>query len=564
MIPNSIGAPRVLRGVAWAFFLLLAACGRAPEETSSTVPASGIEGAGAQPGGPGTDAGTPGDRPILVRGNGPEPDSLDPQRARNVESGNVLRDVYQTLTEIGRDGEPVPGAAREWSVSEDGLRWTFRLRAEARWSNGNPVVAEDFAAALRRLVDPATASQYAQVVDAIRGATGIITGRQPPSELGVAALDPLTLEVQLERPTPYLAGLLSHWSTMPVHRPTLQRLGAGFAKPGNAVSNGAFTLTRWVQGAQIDLARNPRYWNDAATQLAGVRWISQSDESAEYKRYRSGELHVTYVVPRGPFDQIRREHAAELRIGPQLGVYFIGFNFDREPFRSRAGLRRALSLAIDRRRLTDSVTRLGELPAYGWVPSGTYNYSSQRFDYADTPLPERLAEARRLYAEAGYSAQRPLQFELRYNTGEIHNRIAVAVSQMWKQALGVQARLVAVEFKVLQQDIDARKVDLFRLAWIGDYNDPYTFAQYFRSDFGINTARYRNPAYDAALDAAAAELDPSKRRARLEAAERLLLADHAVLPLYFYVNKHLVSPRVRGWYDNVMNVVYSKDLALVQ
>jgi oligopeptide transport system substrate-binding protein len=500
--------------------------------------------------------------PILVRGNGPEPDSLDPQRARNVESGNVLRDVYETLTRIGRGGEPTPGAAREWRVSADGLLWTFRLRPEGRWSNGDPVVAEDFAAALRRLVDPATASQYAQVVDAIRNANAIITGKLAPATLGVRAIDDLTLEITLERPTPYLPGLMSHWSAMPVHRATLAREGASFARPGIAVSNGAFTLTRWVQGAQIELTRNPRYWNDAATRLSGVRWVSQSDENAEYKRYRSGELHVTYVVPRGPFDQIRRDHGAELHIGPQLGVYFYGFNFDREPFRSQPKLRRALSLAIDRRRIVGSVTRVGELPAYGWVPPGTFDYTSQSFDYSATAMPQRLAEARRLYAEAGYSAAQPLRFELRYNTGDVHNRIAVAVSQMWKEALGIEVRLVAVEFKVLQQDIDARKVDVFRLAWIGDYNDPYTFAQYFRSDFGINTARYRNPRYDALLDEAAAELQPAARRAKLEQAERLLLADHAVLPIYFYVNKHLVSPRVRGWTDNVMNVVYSSDLSL--
>ena len=522
-----------------------------------------LQGCGDRPAASTQGSGLPTATPVLlVRGNGPEPDSLDPQRARNVEAGNVLRDLYETLISIGRAGEPVPGAARDWTVSVDGLTWTFRLRADARWSNGDPLVAEDFAAALRRLVDPATASQYAQIVDALRHAKDVIAGRRPPAELGIRALDASTLEIVLEQPTPYLPGLLSHWSTMPVHRPTLAKFGAAFVKPGNAVSNGPFTLARWVQGAEIELRRNPRYWNNAATQLDGVRWISQSDENAEYKRYRSGELHVTYVVPRGPFDQIRRDHAAELHIGPQLGVYFYGFNFDREPFRSKPGLRRALSLAIDRERIVESVTRVGELPANGWVPTGTFNYASPHFDYAATPMPQRLAEARRLYAEAGYSPRRPLSFELRYNTGEVHNRIAVAVAQMWKTALGVDVRLVAVEFKVLQQDIDARNVDMFRLAWIGDYNDAYTFAQYFRSDFGINTARYRNPQYDALLDAAAAELDPAQRRLKLESAERLLLADHAVLPIYFYVNKHLVSPRVRGWYDNVMNVVYSKDLAL--
>jgi oligopeptide transport system substrate-binding protein len=502
--------------------------------------------------------------PTLVRGNGPEPDSLDPQRARTVEAGNVLRDVLEGLTAVGRDGGPVPAAAERWDVSADGRRYTFTLRAGLRWSNGDAVVAEDYVAALRRLVDPATASQYAQIVDAIAGAPDIIAGRRPAAELGVDAPDSRTVVVTLSSPAPYLPGLLSHPSTFPVHRGTLARLGDEFMRPGQAVTNGPFTLVRWVQGSHIDLGRNRHYWNDAATRLGAVRWVSNADSAAEYRRYRAGEIHVTAVVPPAQFDRIRAEHGAELRIDPQLGTYFYGFNLDREPFRSQSGLRRALSLVIDRERLVENVTRVGERPAHGWVPPGTYDYASQSFDYAARPMSERIAEAQRLYAAAGYSRARPLRFELRYNSGDVHNRIAVAVSQMWKEALGVEAELVAVEFKVLQQDIEARRIDLYRLAWIGDYNDPYSFLQYFKSDFGINTARYRDPRYDALLRRASASVDPAARRALLEEAERLLLGGHPVLPLYFYVTKHLVSPRVSGWYDNVMNVTYSRDLALAE
>jgi oligopeptide transport system substrate-binding protein len=498
----------------------------------------------------------------LVRGNGPEPDSLDPQRARNAESANVLRDVLEGLTAIGRDGEPVPAAAERWESSVDGLRWTFMLRDGLRWSNGDAVVAEDFAAALRRLVDPATASQYGQIVDVIRGANEIIRGQRPAAELGVQAVDARTLVIELATRAPYLPGLMSHWSTFPVHRATLASAGDEFMKPGTAVTNGPFTLEAWVQGSHIDVTANPRYWNAAATRLAGVRWVSNSDSSAEYRRYRSGEIHVTAVVPPAQFEQVRAEHGAELRVGPQLGTYFFGFNLEREPFRSQPGLRRALSLVIDRRLLVESVTRVGERPGHGWVPPGTFDYTPQSFDYADQPMSARIAEAQRLYAAAGYSAQRPLRFELRYNSGDVHNRIAVAVSQMWKQALGVEATLATDEFRVLQQNIDAGRVDVFRLAWIGDYNDAYTFLQYFRSGFGINTSRYRNAEYDALLDAAAAATDSATRRAKLEAAERRLLADHPILPLYFYATKHLVNPRVVGWYDNAMNVTYSAHLAL--
>jgi ABC-type oligopeptide transport system substrate-binding subunit len=534
------------RSACWLVVSLLAACGGGAPPPD-------------QPAGGGV---TAAEVERLVRGNGPEPDSLDPQRARNVESANVLRDVLEGLTAIGRDGEPVPAAAERWETSADGLSWTFTLRDGLRWSNGDAVVADDFAAALRRLVDPATASQYAQIVDVIRGANEIIQGRRPASELGVQAVDARTLVVDLATRAPYLPGLMSHWSTFPVHRATLVRAGDGFMKPGIAVTNGPFLLEAWVQGSHVDLVANPRYWNASAVQLPAVRWVTNNDSAVEYRRYRSGEIHVTAVVPPAQFEQVRAEHGAELRIGPQLGTYFYGFNLEREPFRSQPGLRRALSLVIDRQKLVETVTRVGERPGHGWVPPGTFDYTPQAFDYASLPMQARVAEARRLYAAAGYSARRPLRFELRYNSGDVHNRVAVAVAQMWKESLGVEATLAADEFRVLQQDIDAGRADVFRLAWIGDYNDAYTFLQYFRSGFGINTARYRSAAYDSLLDEAAVAPDTASRRAKLEAAERLLLADHPILPLYFYVTKHLVSPRVVGWYDNAMNVTYSAQLAL--
>jgi oligopeptide transport system substrate-binding protein len=328
------------------------------------------------------------------------------------------------------------------------------------------------------------------------------------------------------------------------------------------VSNGAFVLKEWVQGSHILITRNSRYWNNAATHLDAVKYLLIADENAELTRYRAGELHVTYVVPRGQFDWIKANLASQLHIGPQLNTYYYGFNLNRAPFKDQPGLRRALSLVVDRDTLVQRVLRVGELAANGWIPPGVSNYTSQSFDYSDKPMAERIAEARKLYAAAGYSAAKPLQFELRYNTGEVHNKLAVAVASMWKQALGIEVRLTAVEFKSLLQDIDRGDVEMFRSAWVGDYNDAYTFAQYFRSDFGINLPHYRGAEYDSLVSAAIGETDLSKRRELLQNAERVLLRDHPIIPLYFYVNKHLVKPEVSGWYDNVMNVVYSKDLTL--
>ena len=499
---------------------------------------------------------------ILIRGNGPDPDSLDPQRARSVESQTVLRDLCEGLATLAKDASPAPGVAREWKVSEDGKTYTFALRPDARWSNGDKVVAEDFVAALRRLVDPATASQYAQIIDVVTNAGEIIAGKKKPDELGVSAPDESTVIVQLVAPAPYLPGLLTHTSTCPVHRPTLAAHPNEIAKPGVMVSNGAFVLKEWMPGLHVILARNANYWNNAATRIDGVKYLQIPDENAELNRYRSGDMHVTVVVPRGQYDWIKQNLAAELHISPQLNTYYYGFNLRRPPFKDAPGLRRALSLAVDRERLAKSVLKVGELPAYGWVPPGVFDYTSQSFDYASVPQAERVAEARKLYAAAGYSASKPLHFELRYNSGEVHDRLAVAITSMWKEALGADVQPVAVEFKSLLQDIDRGDVEMFRSSWLGDYNDAYTFAQYLKSDFGINLPHYQSAEYDELLVAAAAEPDTAKRRDLLQRAESIALKDHPLLPLYFYVNKHLVKPQVQGWYDNVMNVVYSRDLSL--
>jgi oligopeptide transport system substrate-binding protein len=498
----------------------------------------------------------------LLRGNGPEPDSLDPQRARSNESHNVLRDLCEGLTSLAKDASPAPGVASEWSVSDDGKTYVFKLRPEARWSNGDRVVADDFVAALRRLVDPATASQYAQIIDSIVNAGDIIAGKKPPDALGVSAPDEGTVVIQLAAPAPYLPGLLTHPSACPVHRATLAAHPTELAKPGVMVSNGPFVLTEWVPGLHVLAVRNRYYWNDASTHLDAVKYLHISDENAELTRYRAGDLHMTAVVPRGQFDWIKSNLGSELHISPQLTTYYYGYSLARAPFRQSAAIRRALSLVIDRKRLCDLVLRLGELPAYGWVPPGVDNYTSQSFDYRDRPMPERIAEARKLYAEAGYSAAKPLRFELRFNAGEVHERLAVAIAAIWKETLGVEVQLAGVEFKSLLQDIDRNEVDMFRSSWVGDYNDAYTFLQYLKSDFGINLPRYKNAEYDRLLTAAAAEADVTKRRELLQQAEQVLLRDHALMPLYFYVSKHLVKPEVTGWYDNVMNVVYSKDLSL--
>ena len=526
------------------------------ELLAASLATLGVTACGKQGDGPGKPTA------ILLRGNNADPDSLDPHKARSTEAMVVLRDLFEGLTRLDRNAITIPAAAESWTISEDGLVYTFKLRANLRWSSGEPVVAEDFAAGLRRLVDPATASQYAEVIDVIVNAPDIVAGRQPVESLGVATPDAGTVVITLSSPAPYLPGLMAHPSTVPLHRPSLAQFGQRFSRPGDQVSNGAFVLKEWLQGSYIRVERNTHYWGNSANKIDGVKFLQLADENAELRAYRAGELHCTAVLPRGQFDWIKENLAAELHVSPQLSTYYYGFNLDRAPFARHPRLRQALSMALDRERLSNSVLRMGELPAYGWVPPGMYNYTAQSFDYAAMPLPERIAAARKLLAEAGFTREKPLRFELRYNTGEVHAKVAVAVASMWKETLGVEAQLVAVEFKSLIDDIDRRNIDMYRMSWIGDYNDPYTFLQYFKSGFGINLPHYSSSAYDALLDDASRQADAARRRTLLEQAERLMLADHPMIPLYFYVNKHLVKPELKGWYDNVMNVVYSQDLEL--
>jgi oligopeptide transport system substrate-binding protein len=497
---------------------------------------------------------------VLRRGNGAEPETLDPQSARSESALTILRDLYEGLTEVGADGRPKLTGAVRVEISADAKTYTFHLRSNSRWSNGDPVVAEDYVAAWRRLVDPQTAAPYAQILAPIANATGIAAKRQPAMDLGVSAIDPSTIKVQLESPTPYFLSLLTHPATFPIHRTTLQRADRKFSHPG-MVSNGAYTLARWDFGTKVVLARNRRYWNDSATQIDRLEYYVLPDPEDELRVFRAGELDSTSTIPAAQFAWIKSHLGAQLRISPQLALYYYGFDLRRAPLAAQPKLRLALSMVIDRERLVQAITGAGELPAYTLAPPGTDGYSPPIPAYAHWPMARRVERARELLREAGLGLK-PISLELAYNRGELHDRIAVAVASMWKQHLQVTTRLRAEEFKALLQDIDRGDTQIFRASWVADYNDAFTFLQLASSRFGINLSRYSNPKYDALLREANSQTDGARRFGLLQQAEATMLAEQPLIPLYFYVSKHLVNPRVRGWQDNVMNVIYSKDLSL--
>jgi len=499
---------------------------------------------------------------VLNRAVGPEPESLDPHHSRTAQAHTVQRDLFEGLVSYSPSGELVPGVASDWQLSDDGLRYTFTLRPEARWSNGDAVTAADFVTSFRRLADPATAAFYAESLVAVENARDILKGAAPPETLGVRD-DDGRLVIALEYPVPYFLSLLALPSAYPVHAASLAAYGDSFARPGKLVSNGAYRLDAWELGAVIELRRNEYYWNDAATAIDRVRHHITVEPSAELYRYRAGELDITSTVPSEAYQELAQERPEELRVTPFLNTYYYGLNLSRPPFAGNLALRQALSMAIDREVLTSKVTGRGEQPAWSWVPPGVADYEPRRLSYADMDRAERHAAARRLYREAGYGPDNPLRVELRYNTSDTHERIAVAVQAMWRDVLGFEATLINEEFRVLVANMRAMEVtQVFRSSWLGDYNDAYAFLQIFESDNPSNMFGYRSEEYDELLARAARQTDAARRRLYLEEAERVLLHDHAVIPLYYHVSKHLVSPRVHGWQDNVLDFHYSQHLSL--
>jgi oligopeptide transport system substrate-binding protein len=501
---------------------------------------------------------------LLNRGIGAEPESLDTHKARTNQAGDVQRDLGEGLTGFTADGTLILTGAERVELSDDGCQYTFWLRPDARWSNGDAVTAHDFVFSFRRLVNPETAAFYAQQsLGDVVNATEITAGERPVGDLGVEAIDDLQLRITLNHPVPYFLSLLTHPSTFPMHRPSVAMHGDAHARPGRLVSNGAYKLEAWEVGSYIEIVRNEYYHLNEETAIDRVRHHITPEDTVELNRYRAGELDITFSVPSESFQQMQEERPDELKVSPYLAVYYYGFNLTRPPFKDQPKLRQALSMAIDREVLTEKVIGRGEAPAYGWVPPGTSGYEPRQFLYANMSREERHRKARELYREAGFSDDNPFTVEIRYNTADSHRRIAIAVQSMWQDVLGVQSTLINEEGQVLLDNIRMQQVtEVFRLSWTGDYNDAHTFLSVMESDNPSNLTGYSNPEYDELMDKAATQTDAALRQVYLEEAEKLLLSEHPVIPLYFFVNKNMVSPRLHGWGDNVLNYHYSRHLSL--
>ena len=501
---------------------------------------------------------------ILNKNNGAEPQTLDPHRAEGVPASNILRDLFEGLVSEAPDGSLIPGAAETWQINDDGTVYTFTLRADGRWSNGDPVTAADFAYGIQRSVDPATLSQYSSILFPIVNAEQIVKGELSPEQLGVTALDDRTLEIRLIGPTPYFLGLLTHSTTYAVHRPSVEKFGNRFARAGQLVGNGAYRLDEWVVQSHIRLLRSEKYWDDENTVIDEVNYFPIENQDAMLKRYRADELDFTQDLPFKQIAWIRENIADQLYISPYLGSYYYSLNLTLPPFAGAPKLRRALALAIDRDVLTEKITGSGEIPAYSWTPRVT-GYTQQPPDWAGWTQEKRNTEARRLFKESGHSEANPLTIQILYNTSENHKRIAIAIASMWKQVLGVETKLLNQEWKVFLETRKQKTMPgVARNGWIGDYNDAYSFTQLLASDNEQNDSGFANDEYDALLDRAAVEPDMQKRAELMEAAERLMLEEQPIIPIYFYVSKHLIKPWVGGFEPNIMDHHYTKNFHILK
>lgn len=489
----------------------------------------------------------------LSRGINGDPEILDPHLYRSTQAGQILRDLGEGLLQYNAHGEIAGGGAKEWTISDSGLTYIFSLRNNARWSNGNNVVADDFVASFRRLVDPDTASPSAKNLEAVRNYSSIADGTLPVDQLGVFADDMLTLRIELETPVPFFLHLLTHPSLFPLCT-TCEYTDV------DKVSNGAYQLEEWLPSSAVALIRNPFYWNDSESFFDRVVY-HVADPSVEVDRFRAGEIDITSNIDPSKFRLMREVSPEAIKVWPYLGVYYYGFNLHREPYKSNSKLRAALSLAIDRDAITEAVTGRGEVPAYGFVPPNIDSYSSQKIVADNWSDEARIRMAQEFYREAGYSTEQPLTVELRINTLGGHGNIALAVRSMWQEVLGIETKIVSEDFRVLLSNIQEKVVtEIFRLSWTGDYNDAHSFLQLFETGNPNNLTGYSNADVDQLMFIAARTTDKNERRELLEQVEKIVLSEHPVIPIYYFVSKHLVQPDIDGWVPNVLDLQLSKNL----
>ncbi|QUJ68906.1 peptide ABC transporter substrate-binding protein [Photobacterium sp. GJ3] len=505
------------------------------------------------------------DKQEIVWSLGTEVPTLDPTMTTDDSSSKVISDLFDGLVTEDTEGNIIPALASHWETSADGKTVTFHLRDGLQWSNGEPLTAADFVYSFQRNADPASAAPYSWYLATanILNAVEITDGKKAKETLGVKALDEHTVQFTLTQPTPYFVKTLSHPSTFPVYRKVVEQFGDNWTRPEHIVSSGAYTLTNWVVNERIDLVRNPKYWNDAKTVINKAAYLAIENQTAEYNRYRTGEIDITSTFPLEQYKQIKKERPDELLTMPSLATYYYLFNLEKKPF-DDVRVRKALAYAIDRDVVTKIILGQGQIPAYGVTPPAVAGFDAPVLPWSKLNQKERNQKAKALLAEAGFSKDKPLKFELVYNTNEAHKKLALAMMSMWKQSLPVEVDLANQEWKTFLEKLAQKDFGLARYAWVGDYNEASTFLSYFESK-GMNYSRWANPAYDQAMANALAATSETERNKFYQEAERIFSEEMPAIPLYFYTKTVVKSPKVGGYSTtNASAYRYTRDLYLMK
>ncbi|MDM2759564.1 oligopeptide ABC transporter substrate-binding protein OppA [Citrobacter sp. Cpo148] len=506
------------------------------------------------------------EKQTLVRNNGSEVQSLDPHKIEGVPESNINRDLFEGLLISDVDGKPSPGVAEKWE-NKDFKVWTFHLRKDAKWSDGTPVTAQDFVYSWQRLANPNTASPYASYLQYghIVNIDDIIAGKKPVTDLGVKALDDHTFEVTLSEPVPYFYKLLVHSSVSPVPRAAVEKFGEKWTQPANIVTNGAYKLKDWVVNERIVLERNTNYWDNAKTVINQVTYLPISSEVTDVNRYRSGEIDMTYNnMPIELFQKLKKEIPNEVHVDPYLCTYYYEINNQKAPFND-VRVRTALKLALDRDIIVNKVKNQGDLPAYSFTPPYTDGAKLVEPEWFKWSQEKRNEEAKKLLAEAGYTAEKPLTFDLLYNTSDLHKKLAIAAASIWKKNLGANVKLENQEWKTFLDTRHQGNYDVSRAGWCADYNEPTSFLNMVLSDSSNNTVHYKSPAFDKLIADTLKVTDEAQRSELYSKAEQQLDKDSAIVPVYYYVNARLVKPWVGGYSGkDPMDNIHVKDLYIIK
>lgn len=500
----------------------------------------------------------------LVRNNGSEPASLDPHKVESNVEFSLISEMFDGLVAVTPEGAIEPRLALSWENKANTV-WTFHLRPGITWSDGSAITAQDIVWSWQRLVSPKTASPYATYLGNmhILNASEIAQGNKAPDTLGVKAVNDRTLEITLTQPTAAFLAMLAHPSLVPLDKVLIGRFGDKWTKPEHFVSSGAYTLSQWVVNERIVTVRNPRYWDDQHTVINKVTWLPISSEAADVNRYKAGEIDIVYTVPVNQFAQLKKTMGDELRVAPQLSTYYYQFNTTRAPFNDPR-VRRALNMALDKDIIAQKVMGQGQSEAWVISQPDIGGVTLRAPDYASWPRDKRIAEAKKLLADAGFGPEHPLSFNLLYNTSETHQRIAIAASSMWKKNLGVEAKLQNQEWKTMLDTMHTGNFDAVRYAWIADYDDAASFLNTYRTGDSENTSKYSNPAYDEVLRNAAKAATVAERGKYYQQAEDMLGQDVPAIPVYHYVRTHLVKPWVGGFVSDSLGNYYSKDMYIIK